>query len=328
MAREFALIAALADHLAPPGGDVVLAAGDDAAVIEMGGAQVAISCDAVVDGVHFDRSISSYSDVGWRALSASVSDLAATGARPSGAVVSLLLPEQVSDDDVLELYDGLRQAADKYGLALLGGDTVSSPVLALAVTVVGRVLPRGPLTRSGARPGDVVGVVGALGAAAAGLALHRAGVTDVLDAHPELDVAHRRPSALIEAGEALVVVGASAAIDVSDGLGADLGHVARASGVSIRLDAGALPVSDGVAAAAARLELDPIDLVLGGGDDLALAVTMSNDGVDALTIRLAEHDLEWRQIGVVVEGEGVVLVGADGATRDVGQFGYEHGPPA
>lgn len=308
---EFALIAALRPHLAGDAPGIPLGVGDDAAVVEVAGTPVALAVDALVDGIHFDRGISSWGDVGWKALAANVSDLAAIGARATAAVVWLGRPEAVSDAEVVELYTGMGEAARRWGVALVGGDVTGAPALAVSVTVVGELLPGGPLRRDAARPGDAVVVVGSLGEAAAGLALARAGAGDLLDAHPELLAAHRRPAALPEAGAALAAGGAHACIDVSDGLGRDLAHIADDSRVGIRLDG--VPVSAAVAAAADRLGVDPTAFVVGGGDDLALAATLPPARLDDLPVA-------WTRVGEVVDGSGVTLDG-----RDVSGLGWEHG---
>jgi thiamine-monophosphate kinase len=175
------------------------------------------------------------------------------------------------------------------------------------------------LRRDGARPGDLVGVIGGLGLAAAGLELLRVDAHELLAAHPELATAHRRPLALAEAAAPLVLAGATSAIDVSDGLGRDLGHIARQSGVGLRLDAGRLGPAPGVEAAAAHLGLDPLDLVLGGGEDQALAFTLPPVRLGRLDAALDTVGLRARVVGEVVDGVGVEVDG-----RPVDGLGWEH----
>ncbi|MDP9021915.1 MAG: thiamine-phosphate kinase [Actinomycetota bacterium] len=322
---EFALLAALQRRLIRAGPGIPLGVGDDAAVVTFGGADVAVAVDALVEGVHFDRAISSHADVGWKALAVNVSDLAAVGASTAAAVVALIRPADLPDDAVHALYAGLDEAARRWGVALVGGDIAGGPVLAVTVTVLGRLHTDHPLPRSGARPGDAVIVVGALGTAAAGLAAHRSGRRDVLDDHPQLLRAHRRPEALPEAGAALARHGAHACIDVSDGLGRDLGHVAAASGVRVVVDAERLPVDPGVAATADALAIDPFELVCGGGDDLALVAAVPPDRVADLSRQLQALGLVWHEVGTVTDGDGVSLRLADGSERDISRLGYEHG---
>lgn len=326
MVREFELIAAIRPYLDGDSDDVPVGTDDDAAVLDLAGSRIAVAVDTLVDAVHFDRSISALDDVGWKALAVNVSDLVAIGATPSAAVVSLMRPDTFSRDDAVTLYRGMRAGADRWGCRLVGGDTVGGPALAVSVTVLGPLVDAGrPLRRGGAGVGDAVVVVGRLGLAAAGLGLARAGARDLLDAHPDLLAAHRRPEPLLHAVGGLVVGGVTSAIDVSDGLGRDLAHVARASGVAIRLDAERLPRHPGVVAAAARLECDPLDLVLGGGDDYAIAATVPPSGLHRFEAAMEASGVRARVIGEVEAGSGDVrLVGADGTARDVRASGWEH----
>jgi thiamine-monophosphate kinase len=317
---EFDLLARLRRHLDDDGPGLPLGVGDDAAVLDVDGRVVA-AVDTLVDGVHVDRRWSSPQDLGFKALAVNVSDLAAVGALPLAALVSLQLPSDVDVDEVEGIYRGLREAADRWGCQLIGGDTVTSPTLAVSVTVLGRLHDEGVvLRRDGARVGDLVVVVGGLGLAAAGLELLRRDASGLLDEHPELAAAHRRPVALPEAVPAMVLAGVSAAIDVSDGLGRDLGHLARDSGVCIRLDADRLPMAPGVVAAATHLDIDPHELVLGGGEDQALAMTVPSARLGRLDLGLETAGLRARVVGEVVAGAGVVLDG-----RDVSEQGWVHG---
>lgn len=321
MTREFDLLARLAARIPDPP-DVVLGIGDDAAVVTVGDHDLAFAVDAVVDAVHFDREISGAGDVGWKAIAQNVSDLAAIGTSTSAAVVALHLPTDLDVTWLDGLYDGMREACERWGLGLVGGDIVRSATLSISASVIGPA-PSRALRRDAARPGDLVAIVGGLGLAASGLALWRAGHHDLLEAHPQLLAAHRRPLALPEAGIALAEVGARAAIDVSDGLGGDAGHVAAASGVAIVIEEDALPRDPGVVAA--RQELGDPTLAVGGGDDLALLVTLPADLADAATeaMRRVGHDIT--VIGRVEEGSGVTLVRSDGSTLDISRYGYDHG---
>ncbi len=324
MVGEFTLLAAIRPLLDGDGAGVPLGVDDDAAVADIGGVGVAMALDTVVEDVHFDLAISDLSDVGWKAVAVNVSDLAAIGALPSAVLVSLQRPRGFDVDEATALYQGLREAADRWDCRLLGGDTVSSPTLAVSVTVLGRPVDDAHLLRrDGARPGDLVVVVGPLGLAAAGLALRRAGADDLLEQHPSLLAAHRRPQAMLEAAPALVAARVHSAIDISDGLGRDLGHVAEASGVGIRIDAGRLAPDPGVAAAGERLDTDPLELVVGGGEDFALACTLPADDLPRLQDELEGQQHTARVVGEVVAGDGVALYGI-GEDRDVAASGWEH----
>lgn len=323
MAREFDIIAAIRPLLDGDGPGVPLGTDDDAAIVAVGPAQVAVAVDTLVEDIHFDRSLSSLDDVGWKALAVNLSDLAAVGARPLAAVVSLQRPPEFSVEDAEALYRGMRDAADDAGCHLVGGDTVGSPTLTVSVTVLG-VPQSAPLRRSGATAGDVVVVIGPLGLSAAGLALAQAGEHDLLDAHPELFTAHRRPRAQLDAVDALVAGPVTAAIDVSDGLGRDLAHIARQSGVEIRIGEDRLPVAPGVAAAARRLGVDPLEWVVGGGDDYAIAATVGLGDLPALAAALAATSTALHTVGEVRSGDAAVLLDTASGSRDVSGDGWEH----
>ena len=320
MYDEFDLLARLRRHLDADGPGLPLGVGDDAAVLDVH-SRVVAAVDTLVDGVHVDRRWSSPQDLGFKALAVNVSDLAAVGALPLAALVSLQLPSDIDVEEVEGIYRGLREAADRWGCRLVGGDTVTSPTLAVSVTALGRLHDdEVVLRRDGAQVGDLVAVIGGLGLAAAGLELLRRDESGLLEEHPELAAAHRRPAALPEAVPAMVLAGVSAAIDVSDGLGRDLGHLARESGVGIRLDADRLPLAAGVVAAATHLGIDPRELVLGGGEDQALAVTVPAARLGRLDLGLETVGLRARVVGEVVAGAGVVIDG-----RDVSELGWVHG---
>ena len=256
---EFALIERLRHRLAGPPGQTWV--GDDAAVVPGPVGPLLLAADAVVAGVHADLDLVGLDDLGWKALVASVSDVAAVGGRPRYALVTVAGPLAQLDFDLL--YDGLLEAADLYGCPVVGGDLTSSVTLVVSVTVVGDggPGPLPPVLRSGARPGDTLFVTGPLGSSAAGLQLLRAG--QGVDA-PDLVLSHRRPRPRVAEGRAARIAGASAMIDVSDGLAADLRHLAEASGVGVVVDH--VPVAIGLN----RVSDDPELLALGGGEDYEL----------------------------------------------------------
>ncbi|MDA8274697.1 MAG: thiamine-phosphate kinase [Actinomycetota bacterium] len=253
-----------------PEGEVWI--GDDAAAVRAGRGPLLLATDLVVAGVHADLRWCSPADAGFKAVMATVSDIAAMGGRPRHLLVSVAAPPSVPLDAVVE---GVAEAARLVGAPVVGGDLSAAPVLVVSVAVTGSLeagpQPGGeaaPLLRSGARPGDTVLVTGALGASAAGLARLRdrvlAGVStlDTLadDGSEALAAAHRRPVARLDEGDAARQAGARAAVDVSDGLLADVGHLAEASGVGVALSG--IPVAPGATLADA----------LGGGEDYELVV--------------------------------------------------------
>jgi thiamine-monophosphate kinase len=321
---EFALISQLAPFLAEADGDVAVGHGDDAAVLDLDGRLVAIAVDVVVDGVHFRRDVSRPEDVGWKAVAVNCSDLAAMGAEPNAAVVGLCRPPDVPAAEVARLYTGMREACDTWGLRLVGGDTVRAAALALSVTVLGEFGATAPVTRGGAAAGDPLVVVGALGAAAAALAALEAGQ----EPDPAHLAAHRRPRALVAAGRVLAAGGARALIDVSDGLGADLGHLCAASGVAARVRADALPLAAGLRSTAAALGLDPLDLACGGGEDFALlAAVPAGDAAALAAAAAAAEGVPAAVVGTVVPagpGPVAVLELPGGGERDLTSLGFDH----
>jgi thiamine-monophosphate kinase len=235
--------------------------GDDVAIVPGPSGALLLAADAVVAGVHCDLDLVGLDDMGWKALVANVSDVAAVGGRPCCAVVTVAGPLALLDFDLL--YDGLLAAATAYECPVVGGDLSASVTLVVSVAIVGDggpALPP-PVLRSGARPGDTLFATGPLGSSAAGLELLRAGQASEA---PDLVLSHRRPRARLDEGTAARGAGATAMIDVSDGLAADLRHLADASGVGVVLDR--VPVAIGVS----RVSDDPEALALGGGEDYEL----------------------------------------------------------
>lgn len=318
---EFDLIARLAPLLDGAGDGVVVGHGDDAAVLAVGERGVVVTVDALVEDVHFRRDLSTFADIGWKAVAVSVSDVAAMGAKPASAVVALCRPMALDEADVEAVYRGMRAACDRWGVRLVGGDTVASDQLVISVTVVGEADPVAVVRRSGARPGDRIVVVGALGAAAAALAQVRAGQAP----DPQLLAAHRRPLALVDAGAVLAAHGATALIDVSDGLGADLGHVCAASGVGARVRWSDLPVADGAADAACAAGAHPVDVVAGGGEDYALVAALpAAVAQQAAAAAGATEGVPAAVVGEIVAGTRVVLVFGGGGERDLTRMGFDH----
>jgi thiamine-monophosphate kinase len=322
---EFGLIERLVSRLGTPGGNVVLGPGDDAAAVGFGGTALA-TADLLLEGVHFDLAFSSAGDVGWKALAVNVSDIAAMGGVPRYGLVSLGAPASTPVATLEALYDGLAACARAFGVSVVGGDTVGSDRLIVSVAVLGEAGPSGVVTRGGARAGDVVCVTGSVGGAAAGLWLLRAAHEDeravaLLDRFPALVAAHRRPTPRVREGLAAAAVGATAMIDVSDGLAADVVHLCDASGLGVELRAASVPMADGVAEVAAWAGADPNRLPLGGGDDYQLAIAIPAAQVSALAEALAPTPVT--PIGELV-GDERVLIDRDGARRQLAGLGWDH----
>lgn len=330
MNGEFDLIARLrslaeaegAGGTGTAGERVMLASGDDAAVTVPPGA-TATSVDALVEGVHFTLETSPPRAVGGKAMAAALSDLAAMGADPGEAYVILGVPRELPEEELLEVGAGLVANAGKHGVAILGGDVTRAPVLWLGVTVVGHAGGRELVTRAGAVDGEVLVVTGALGGAAAGLGLlGRPDLADGLDA--QLGAALRRrqrePEPRIAAGRALAEAGATAMIDVSDGLGADAGHLATASGLRAVIDLERVPIEAGVTELAERAGLDPLELATAAGEDYELLAALSRERLPAATEAVAATGLPLTPVGELVSGSGSVLRSRDGVEREATGF--------
>jgi thiamine-monophosphate kinase len=314
---EFELLAAIRERLPALPTRVRLGSGDDAAISVPGGA-TATSVDALIDGVHFRREWSGLPQIGAKALAVALSDLAAMGAEPGEAYAVLGVPPDLDEDDCIELLDGMTALAAETGTSLAGGDVTRAPVLMLAVTVVGHAADAEDfVTRSGAQPGDALVVTGELGGAAAGLLLLEPPSEFRSHFHPNSDENCERkliarqlePRPRLEAGRALAAAGATAMIDLSDGLGGDAGHLAAASGVGLKIDAAALPLAAGVAEVAAAAGRDPIELAASGGEDYELLAALPPDLLDAATAALQKDaEAALTRIGEVVAGQGVVEI--------------------
>ena len=328
MTGEFELIAAIRERLASGGapersGALVVGSGDDAAVTVRAGA-AATTVDALVEGVHFEVPPFELREVGRKALAVALSDLAAMGAAPAEAYVQLGVPESRSEAELLELADGVAEVAAEHGVAVAGGDVTRAPALIVAVTAVGEAPSAGELvTRAGARPGDVVAVTGELGGAAAGLLLlQRPELAAGLE--PQVAAALRRrqvdPTPRPAAGLALARAGATALIDISDGLGADAAHVAEASGVGLAIELESVPVQAGVAAVAAAAGVDPVDLATASGEDYELLATIPADRVSETRAGVTAAGVALSLIGEVVAGSAVELRDRRGVARPPGGF--------
>lgn len=293
---ELALVEAITSRLRG-GAGVLLGPGDDAAVVAATDGRVVASTDVLVEGRHFRRDWSPAHDIGARAAAANLVDVAAMGAVSTALLVGLALPADREVEWVLGLADGLAEEAASAGAAVAGGDVVRSDALVMSVTALGSLEGREPVTRSGARPGDLVAVSGRLGWAAAGLAILSRGFRSPRT----LVEAHRRPAPPYVEGPRAADLGATAMIDVSDGLVADLAHVARASGVAVTLSSDAFHVPQEFQDTARALNADPLHWLLGGGDDHALAACFPGD---------VDLPMPWSVVGRVEEGEGVLVDGA------------------
>lgn len=280
---EFGLIARLKERMLArrPGNPAVAGIGDDAALLPgTGEDQLVLTTDALVEGVHFHSRWMPPDALGWKALAVNVSDLAAMGARACWALVTLGLPAGISPGVVEDLYVGLDEMGAESEVVVAGGDTVSSPTLFVSVALAGTVAPGIALRRQGARPGDVLLVTGPLGASAAGLALLESGAKVPRELQP-LVRAHLRPVPRLAAGRRLAQERlATAAIDLSDGLGGDLRHLCRESRVGARVYLDRLPITEPTRQAAAGLGADALAWAVSGGEDYELLLAVPPEQVE------------------------------------------------
>jgi thiamine-monophosphate kinase len=282
----------------PPDPTAIVGIGDDAAVLPAPDGRTVASTDLLIEGRHFRRDWSSAQDIGVKAAAQNLADVAAMGAAPTALLFGLAVPAATAVAWVLELTEGLLAECERAGAVIAGGDVSGAETVMLGITALGTLAGRAPVTRSGARPGDVLAVSGALGRSAAGLAVLRAGLDPASGAElAELVAAHRRPQPDYPAGPLAAAAGATAMIDVSDGLVADLGHVAAASGVGIDVRSDKVATAS-LRSAADRLGTDWREWALSGGEDHALAASFPPD---------ASLPAGWIVVGIVVEGNGVTV---------------------
>ncbi len=316
---EFELLARIRERLPAGGPRTHLGSGDDAAVTVPGGA-TATSVDALVDGVHFRRDIASPAQIGHKALATALSDLAAMGAEAGEAYVVLGLPPDFSEEECLELLDGMTALAAAAGTDLAGGDLTRSDQLFLAITVVGHApSPDAFVSRRGAQPADALVLTGEIGGASAGLDLLQnpdgsihtpIGVSKHQMTPEQADALRRRqlePTPRLAAGRALARTGATAMIDLSDGLGADAGHLARASGVKLAIEAEAVPLAPAAVAYSQATGRDPWHRLSGGEDYELLACVPANRLEEATAAVLSKGDTSLTKVGEVEAGAGVEI---------------------
>lgn len=323
---EFELLARIRERLPADGPRIHLGSGDDAAVSVPAGA-TATSVDALVDGVHFRRRLASPAQIGHKALATALSDLAAMGAEAGEAYVVLGLPADFSEEECIEMLDGMAALAGTTGTDLVGGDLTRASELFLAITVIGHApAPDAFVTRGGAHPGDLLVLTGEIGGAGVGLVL-------LNDDEPRIDRPvggeklrasligrQLEPTPRLAAGRALAGVGATAMIDLSDGLGSDAAHLAAGGGVALRIDAATIPLAPGSKELLLAMGRDPWQL-LGGGEDYELLASIPPARLAEATKAVREAEgVNLTQVGEVLAGSGVEIRLPGGRLLEPGGF--------
>ena len=326
---EFGLIDLLAkvadrtrDNQSSAWQNLIIGIGDDAAAWRGDASIQLVTVDSLIQDVHFSLDITPWQEAGWKALSVNLSDIAAMGGVPRYAVVSLALPDDTEVDDVTALYQGMAKLAREFGVAIVGGDISRAPQVALNITVLGSMLDRNGnmLTRSGAKAGDKIAVTGNLGAASAGWEMlsGKLQFDDETSAH--LKQAFLHPYPRINEGKLLLEQGVKTAIDISDGLVSDLGHICQASQLGARLEADSVPIDPAVRASFVDRALE---LALSGGEDYELLFTASAEVIDK-TSRAAKCPITVIGDMVANKENRVALFDRQGNPFELSEGGWEH----
>lgn len=313
---EFSLIDRLRQVLGEPGEGEVWA-GDDAAVLRAPAGTILFTADMLVEGIHFDLSLTGPQDLGYKAIAVNISDIAAMGGTPRRALVSLAVVPGIDEEWLLGLYEGMKGCADEFNMAIVGGDLSSSRCLTISVALIGNPAGRLTFERRGAKPGHKICVTGRLGASAAGYRLLRSGKREPKD----LIDAHRRPVPRAREVQVIRRFLPSAMIDISDGFAADLGHICEASGTGAAVRLADLPLVD-----LTGIELDRTaeELGLHGGEDYELCFTIDPSRAEevAVAVREATGTMVW-QVGEIVAGDRMQII--DGSTtRELEARGWDH----
>lgn len=319
---EFGLIDYLARLVteAGVGGGLVVGIGDDAACWKCPPGLALATTDSQVEGVHFLKDKAAPEEVGWKALAINLSDIAAMGGTPGPALISLALPGETEVEWVGGLYRGLGEAARSYGVAIAGGDVHAASQIVITVALWGGLAGEVPLTRSAARPGEAIAVTGPLGGSAGGLRMLKEGLSLPPEVALFLRQAHLHPQPRLREGQLLLQAGVRAAIDISDGLLSDLGHLCRASGVGARLWAAAIPTHPHLRQA---FGAEALRLALTGGEDYELLFTVPQE-----VMARARQALSFTVIGQTRAGVGIEVVDETGAPLPLSRKGWEHFVPS
>jgi thiamine-monophosphate kinase len=317
---EFGLIDLLAEIAGRPKNEsVLIGIGDDAACWRAESALQLATTDALIQDVHFDLSDITWRELGWKALAVNLSDIAAMGGIPRYALVSLGLPSDTDVDNVSDLYKGMMQLARGFDVDIIGGNITAAPAIMISLTVLGEATTQGNiLTRSAAAPGDRIAVTGALGASAAWRAMLKRRLKLSQHAAKALREAHVKPRPRVAEGQTLARRGVKAAIDLSDGLLADLEKLCKASGVGARISADRIPVDSTVRRS---FDDDALSLALGGGEDYELLFTAPGKIIDRVK---EELPCPATAIGEITTGTGVKVIDEKGLDVKMKNRGWDH----
>lgn len=330
MYREFELIDRIADLFETPDG-LTLGIGDDCAILDPGRFDL-VTTDTLVEGIHFRKNWSSPADIGWKSIAVCMSDIAAMGGGPGAFFLNLALGDDVDERFVDGLLMGMKEACDtltpeSFEVGAGGGDLSASPgPTMISVTMLGEASPAGPVTRSGAFPGDRIVLLGPTGVAAAGLALLAGEIGASADDYDSLVSSHRRPQPRVKEGALLGLYGVpSALIDVSDGLAQDLGHILKRSGVGASLETHNLPRHPELVRLAADTGVDLLPWLLAGGEDFELLMVVPPARMTKLWDLARRYDWDVFDIGEVRgPEEGLRVLSADGQPIEFDTRGYRH----
>ncbi|MFC2040911.1 thiamine-phosphate kinase [Chloroflexota bacterium] len=301
---------------------LILGIGDDAAAWHGDGAIQLATVDSLIQDVHFSLGLTSWEELGWRAMAANLSDIAAMGGVPGYALVSLALPGHTEVADVTALYKGIIELAQRFEVTIAGGDTSSAPLVIINITILGSTRSGGKhlLTRSAAKAGEKVAVTGSLGGASAGLKILTENLSFGAEATASLKEAFLKPCPRVAEGQILAELGVRAAIDVSDGLVSDLGHICKASRVGARVDIDCIPVQPAVKA---NFGDKALELALSGGEDYELLFTASAEVIEKVK---AAVSCPITVIGETTADKAgkVTLVDTKGSPVNLPKTGWDH----
>jgi thiamine-monophosphate kinase len=315
---EFGLIDRLAKMAAGRDERLLIGIGDDAAAWQSDGSIELATVDSFIQDVHYPSGIVHWPELGGKALAVNLSDIAAMGGLPRYALVSLALPPETEVDNVTAFYNGMLRLAGEYGVTIVGGDISKAPLVVISITVLGSSPQKRLLTRSSAKVGELVAVTGNLGAAAGGLEMLKQNLEFEAEVAARFRQAFFRPTPRLIEGQLLLEQGVKTAIDISDGLAADLGQICKASRVGARIEAERVPVAPEVLTGFGDKALE---LALAGGEDYELLFTASAEVINKVK-KAASCPVT--VIGEITAGQGVTVVDRKGKPLEIGRAGWEH----